>query len=448
MNESILVKMGLDNRAFKRGLAGAQNSVKSMQSAVSKLMGAFAAGAAIGRVLKMADDLKTAADGIGATVERLQELTYAAEQSGVRAEEATKAYAKFTSAVSEARSGSGVLKQIFDQLNIQLYDLQGNARDSDRLFMEFADAIQKTQNPADRLRLAVKAFGEDVGPKMVAMLKDGSKGLEKFAAEAKAAGLVIDGDSIAALDRLDKRMKAMRTSALNSAGRALASMGVLIERAGMFWGAIAGGATAKEAVDIIDEIEVAMLKRLSTVADIAIKESRSVELLKAQLKIMNDLIEAKRKLRGESTEAVKLTRKELKESTSKELKPQRQMLAAAEALRNRALTVSRFRPRVNGLRGAEQARRELVAAARIEAGITSLKESEKPMFKEIRAENAASSAAHSMGVPSRMQAMIAAGAQIAQQKELAEMKQIQQESLLVLKQINGKALQTIFVETK
>jgi hypothetical protein len=453
-SESIIARLGLDNSGFNRGLVGAQQGVSRFAAAAGKAFAAIGTSFVVGRVLggltRMADELKTAADTTGLTVKKLQELRYAAEQSGLKAQVAERAFEKFSRQIGEARAGQGALLPIVEELGIALTDSAGSARKAEDIFGDYADAIARTTNPSDRLRLATKAFGEEAGGRMVAMLKDGTAGLAAFADEARRAGRILDDDAIGALDRLDKRLKQMRTTTQTTLGRAVGQLGIWIETAAQFWGAIEGGATPEQALAIVDELEAALVTRLNHTGAVVDAENKNLDALRAQLDTMKALLDAKAKLRGQTREDVRLSREELRSTDAPGLQGQRARLAVAEALRTRALEESRFQGRINGLPGAEQARRELLAAARIESGLTALKRSDQPLLDTLIAEAASPKREAVVGAPSRSQAIteaLAAGRVGKEAQELELIRQLQAQGIKILAGVerNTKAPPTIIV---
>lgn len=151
------------------------------------------AGALGGAKAAMAEFSKTAdvSQRLGVSAERLQELRFAAEQSGMAMDNFDVAFRRFIRRSSEAAKGTGAAKDAFKELGIQLRDNEGRLKDSDKLLKEVADKLQQVKNPADKLRLAFKLFDTD-GSAMVNVLAQGSQGLDDFAQKARDLGIVVD----------------------------------------------------------------------------------------------------------------------------------------------------------------------------------------------------------------------------------------------------------------
>lgn len=131
------------------------------------------------------------AQRLGVDVERLQELRYAAEQGGMAVGNFDVAFRRFIRRSAEAAQGTGAAKDAFKELGIELRDNDGRLKESDKLLGEVADALQRVQNPADKLRLAFKLFDTD-GAAMVNVLARGSAGLDEFSRKARDLGIVVD----------------------------------------------------------------------------------------------------------------------------------------------------------------------------------------------------------------------------------------------------------------
>ena len=149
-------------------------------------------------------DLKDASDAIGITTDAMQELTYAAQLSGVSADLLQTSLAKLSKNLGDAAMGGSAAKKALDTLGLSGASLA--AMPLDKALGAVADKMSMIENPAQRAALATELFGKS-GLAMVNMLADGSAGLNAMAIEAQNLGVVIDRDVIAnaaeAADKLD-----------------------------------------------------------------------------------------------------------------------------------------------------------------------------------------------------------------------------------------------------
>ena len=176
------------------------------------LAGAFAGGFAIGGLSQLpglirdtvASTAKIAdvADKVGLTTERLQELRFAADQSGVSTEELDNAMSQFSRRLGEAKAGTGDLAKILKANNISLTDASGKMRPLNDLLADFADLMKNAGSDQDRLTLATDAFGRS-GDGMVNMLRNGRDGLADLTTQARTAGAVLSDELVRAAAETD-----------------------------------------------------------------------------------------------------------------------------------------------------------------------------------------------------------------------------------------------------
>lgn len=183
-------RMGAFARAGLGGLtAGFAASLAPILSFGAALNGARSAMTEFNRIADKSNML-------GVSAERLQELRFAAEQSGMAVDNFDTAFRRFIRRASEAAQGTGAAKSAFEELGISLTDSTGRLKDTDALLGEVANALQRVPQHADKLRLAFKMFDTD-GAMMVNVLADGAAGLDEFARKARDLGIIIDNDVIA-----------------------------------------------------------------------------------------------------------------------------------------------------------------------------------------------------------------------------------------------------------
>ena len=209
MADSIITKVGMNDSAFQAGVG----RIKGGLSKLNRAFGLVGAGLSVGALatfarnsLQLADDLGTAAATIGVSTDFLQEFQYAAEQSGISTDKATMGLQRFTRRLAQAQAGTGELLPTLKQLGIAMFDQEGRARSSEEVLGDFADALKNIQDPQAQLLAGFKAFDSE-GAQLIAMLKNGSKGLEELRAQAHEAGVVLDEELIRDLDKSDKALK-------------------------------------------------------------------------------------------------------------------------------------------------------------------------------------------------------------------------------------------------
>lgn len=231
----LVVNLKADASKFNREMASAKNSVKSfhgmaipsfksiastaasMITPITAVMtaltaGAIGAGAAIwgltsrmGEIAGLADKAAQA----GTSVKFLQQLTYAADQSGVSAETLTKSLGKLTIAVGNAANGSKPAQEAFGRLGLNIADLQA-MRPEDQ-FLAVAKAISALPTQAERAAASVAVFGKS-GLEMTTLFAGGLNDINKLMQDAQAIGIGLNADDVKRVAEADDALQRMKAS--------------------------------------------------------------------------------------------------------------------------------------------------------------------------------------------------------------------------------------------
>lgn len=196
----LFVSLGLDWDSS--GFAAAQVAADGLEGVLKKLVDV--AGDLVGglrdatmQTAAYADDLNDAAIRTGASVEALQELGYAASQSGASAETINHALTKLSMTMGEAAKGTGEAGKAFAALGVKVTDSDGKLRRTDDVFTALATAVAKIENPTERSAKALDVFGR-AGIQLLPLLAEGEDGLAKLRQEARDLGLVMGGEAVEA----------------------------------------------------------------------------------------------------------------------------------------------------------------------------------------------------------------------------------------------------------
>jgi hypothetical protein len=217
-NQNLKITIGAidkTQRAFRsvgRGLSKVKSSVISVQGAVA----ALGAGLALREFAQQIDELAKQSGMLGLTVNQLQQLQFAASQTGVTTAELNKGLERFSRSISEASTGIGVGKRSFEALGVTLAKSDGSLKSTDELLAEVADRFAQVKDPADRVRIAIDLFGR-AGGGMVNTLKDGSAGLKALGADFNAVTIQLTGPQAAAVEEAN--------DLFDKLGRTFASIG-------------------------------------------------------------------------------------------------------------------------------------------------------------------------------------------------------------------------------
>ena len=132
---------------------------------------------------------------LGIQAEFLQQMRFAAEQTGVKVEALDMGLQRFIRRAAEAAQGTGEAKRAFEQLGIQLINNDGTLRNVKDVLFDVADGIKNTGSDAEKVRLAFKFFDSE-GVSLVTTLKEGAAGLREFEEQAENLGIIISSNSI------------------------------------------------------------------------------------------------------------------------------------------------------------------------------------------------------------------------------------------------------------
>jgi hypothetical protein len=174
---------------LKRANAGLKAFGKDVAGAAKILagLGAVAAAGLGAAVLRFADAgsaLKDMSDRTGVSVETLSELRYAAGQSGTSIEALEKGLTKL------AKAG---------------------AADPVAAFRELANQIQATEDPAERTRIALEAFGRS-GTELLPLMLNGAAGIAALEEEARKLGVTMSTEDAVAAEEFGDKMSALQTA--------------------------------------------------------------------------------------------------------------------------------------------------------------------------------------------------------------------------------------------
>lgn len=219
------------------GLSSLGERARMLTTGMRALGGALVGAAAVGgfatlidRSISAADAIGKTADKLGVGIEALQELRFAAQLAGVQQQTLDMGLQRFTRRVAEAAKGTGEAKQALTDMGIALRDQHGNIRRSEDLLNDVAEAFKRTEDPAERLRLAFKLFDSE-GVAMVNMLVGGADALEATRRHARDLGIVLEEDLVRnaekardQLDTLGKVVSANLTRAMLDLAPAIADI--------------------------------------------------------------------------------------------------------------------------------------------------------------------------------------------------------------------------------
>ena len=203
-NKLDIVFQGIDNtkKAFN-SISKGLTKVTTKSTAAARNVGriGFAATAAASAIavftkvnVNALDALDKTASKLGVSVEFLQQMRFAAEQTGIETRTLDMGMQRFIRRVAEAAKGTGEAKGALQQLGIEFKNADGSARNIQDILFDVADGLANTSSEGERVRLAFKFFDSE-GVALVNTLKGGSAELKNFFDQAENLGILISSDT-------------------------------------------------------------------------------------------------------------------------------------------------------------------------------------------------------------------------------------------------------------
>lgn len=211
-------------RPDKRSFDVADKLLGKIRTAVLGV-GAFAA---VRGLKSMVDDtvalgskLVEASAKTGETIENLQQLGYAAQQSGSSFEGMQAGLTAIGRSMYSASQGSKKQKQAFRDMGVAFEDANGKLRPAADVFQDIADRFASLPNGAEKLGLA-KALR--IPPELIPTLNEGSEGIAKLRQEFIELGGQMDGDTARSLESFGDEQAALGVAWVGLRNEAVAQL--------------------------------------------------------------------------------------------------------------------------------------------------------------------------------------------------------------------------------
>lgn len=302
-SESIIVRLGLDNSAFNRGLTGAKQSVDKMKASWGQITGAFMVAGLARKAFDMADSIQRLQVNTGLAAETVQALLLATEQAGGIAEMAEKNLNKFSENVGKARVEGGEAAKVFKLLGIEIDDSTGKARSNEAILRDLADRFENIKDPAERAAKSVELFGKG-GFILASVLAQGNRELDELKANLIATGAIMSEQTVRELDAIDDAFKHGATSASNWVGRIIGGVSLVAKSVGALTKTMAtgigGNQTLQEMIDgfMVDFDKILLGDKKMESANLAVADSlkKRNEAMKEAAARMKEMAKAQEKM--------------------------------------------------------------------------------------------------------------------------------------------------------
>lgn len=179
----LMMTLGLDAKPFERALTSVKAQVNDLStekwSDFKKAFSVDRIAAGIKTMSEQMVELRRNAEDVGSSIGFLYTLQSLSKKFGGQAEDANAAMMKLAEAIGYARTEGGSAEEKFTRFGISLYDLNGNARDTEDVFKQIAEAYKNSSDAATKAALAFEFFGK-TGRNINNVLGEGRQGLESY----------------------------------------------------------------------------------------------------------------------------------------------------------------------------------------------------------------------------------------------------------------------------
>lgn len=254
--QDIVLKIGANLDAFKAGLADVKKQTNDLGADKwAQFKQAFTVAAIVEGLRELGQsmvELRRSAQDKGASTDFLQGMRKAAEKFGGTAEDADNALDKLLIKIGEAREQGGAAAEGFTRFGIALKTTDGYATTTEEVFRQIADRYKESGDAAQRAAIAHEFFAKS-GVRIQGVLEMGGKGLDDYIEKMKESGRILEAEKIDALAdayvNLKNAMKALSGVGANVAAGAFQGLA----RISALFGALAGGASFDDALDIANK---------------------------------------------------------------------------------------------------------------------------------------------------------------------------------------------------
>jgi hypothetical protein len=208
-----LKRMDKNTKRSSKGLDKLNATLGKLGISLGALAGAFSIQAVTNltkEAIAFGDSIDKVSQKVGVSAEELQELRFAASQSGVDVRQLDMGIQRFARRMGEAAKGTGELLKTTQELGIVFKNADGTNKSTVELLEQYAEAVGRATTQQEKLRLAFKAFDSE-GAALVNLIGNGSAAMKEFAAEARRAGIIMGEGTVKAaanltdeMDRLEK----------------------------------------------------------------------------------------------------------------------------------------------------------------------------------------------------------------------------------------------------
>lgn len=221
------VKLRAVSEQFKQAgsaLENAGNKMRGVSMAAAAVVAAL--GALTYKAGQTADELNTLSKIYGISTKDLQMYGAVAEMVDVDVDTIAKSHVKLEKTMYGAANGSKANAAAFEKLGIDIYDANGNLRDSDEVWNDVIKSLGTMENETERDALAMQLMGKSAS-ELNPLIEDGGEAYERFASTMEKYDLhLIDQETLDEANKFNDAldtMKALGAVAFNEIGMQMAA---------------------------------------------------------------------------------------------------------------------------------------------------------------------------------------------------------------------------------
>ncbi len=182
-------------------------TIGSIAGAAGGLLGAWGLDKALDAVIALNKgfaDLAETARSVNLSTDRLQEVQFATALKGLSADDTNSGLQKMVGLLSDARQNENSLSKLLDENDVKYKNRNGTLVTTNQLLNIAADLLQRAPNPQIETEIA-KSLG--LSQEWVQVLRQGPDAFNAQADAARAAGAVIDQQTIAKAKQFDEEWR-------------------------------------------------------------------------------------------------------------------------------------------------------------------------------------------------------------------------------------------------
>jgi len=237
---SLLALSGAIDASKEKGTDFFKAMALSSLGGVAAFIGIEGAIEGVRSSLEKLSSIKDAAEAAGLDPEFLQSVARQAELVGVKFDETSQALAGFNKNSGDAANGIGRMYSQLKTLDPELLKQIQTATSQEERVKLVADAIQNQTDVSKAAAIATAAFGNEVGSKLVGVLKQGKDGIDANTASLKAMGQIIGDDVVDQGAELNNQFTAISETLENKFTVILVKLGPLLTSTASLLATIAG----------------------------------------------------------------------------------------------------------------------------------------------------------------------------------------------------------------